>query len=66
MKIPRAVSILAHGKPYEINKLLIAAILSSEEEMLHITDSQLRAAESYKLITTIGEDGSVTLIAEPK
>jgi hypothetical protein len=62
--IPRTLTLLAHGSPQDLTRLLIAAILSSEEEMLILSDEKLREAQQYKLITTVGEDGLITLIAE--
>lgn len=64
--IPRALTLLASGSPRDLQRLLIAAILSAEDEMLEITESHLLAAEGYKLITTVAEDDRIVLIAEPK
>lgn len=67
--IPASVSsaFRAGASTWELRNLLLAAILSSDEEMLSITDASLKLAPNYKLVTTVSDDGqSITLIAEPK
>lgn len=66
-KIPLAATLLSTGQPKDLQKLLLAAILHSEDEMLVITESELQAAQNYFLVTTvIDEEGAIVLTAKPK
>lgn len=64
--IPQAITALNNGSRKDVRDVLIAAILSSEDEMLEIKESHLKAAGSYRLITTVMEDGTVVLVCEQK
>lgn len=65
-KLPLAITLLNHGTPADTRRLLIAAILHTDDEMLEITESELNSASNYKLITTVMDDNTVVLVAEPK
>lgn len=65
--IPRAAQILATGRPEQIHKLLIAAILRAEDDMLTISEEDLQRADGYSLITTdIPEEKVVVLTVRAK
>lgn len=66
-RIPLAVQLLTTGKPKDLQKLLIAAILRSEDELLTITEADLAQAEFYTLVTTdIVEEKAIVLTTRLK
>lgn len=55
-RIPLGAQLLATGSPRDLQRVLIAAILRSEDEMLVISQRELEVAQSYTLVTTMVEE----------
>lgn len=66
-RIPQVAQVLSTGRPQDLQQLLIAFILRAEDEMLTVTEAELRTAKSYTLITTIiAEENAAVLTVRPK